>query len=87
VYSVFGVRCDFSRWRPVLKVLSSYTYAPVGLPEHASLARRLGDRVGDDGARAAPRRLMLASVLGEPALLRVHASPKRKREETALRWP
>ena len=41
---------------------------PVGLPEHAALARRLGDSVGDDGAPAAPRRLMLASVFGEPAL-------------------
>jgi hypothetical protein len=42
--------------------------APGGLPEHASLARRLGDSVGDDGGRDAPRRLMLASVFGEPAL-------------------
>jgi hypothetical protein len=43
--------------------------APGGLPEHASLARRLGDSVGDDGALLAPRRLMLASVFGEPALV------------------
>ena len=41
---------------------------PGGLPEHASLARRLGDHVGDNGVRAAPRRLMLAPVFGEPAL-------------------
>ena len=38
--------------------------APVGLPEHAPLARLLGEGVRDDGARAAPRRLMLASVFG-----------------------
>jgi hypothetical protein len=51
---------------------------PGGLPEHASLARRLGDSVGDDGAPAAPRRLMLASVFGEPALVPFHPSPQRK---------
>jgi hypothetical protein len=42
--------------------------ALVRLPEHASLARRLGDYVRDDGRRGAPRRLMLSSVFGEPAL-------------------
>ena len=43
---------------------------PGGLPKHAPLARRLGDRVGDDSARSPPRRLTLASVFGEPALVR-----------------
>ena len=38
------------------------------LPEHAPLARRLGDRVRDHGALCAPRRLMLASVFGDSAL-------------------
>jgi len=54
--------------------------SPGGLPEHASLARRLGDCVGDDGALAAPRRLMLASVSGEPALVEdSFAEPQRLR--------
>jgi hypothetical protein len=42
---------------------------PVGLSEHASLARRLGDCVGDGGEPDAPRRLTLASVFEEPALV------------------
>jgi hypothetical protein len=46
--------------------------APGGLPEHAALARRLGDCVWDDGALCVPRRLMLASVFEEPALVDRH---------------
>ena len=42
--------------------------SPSRAPEHAPLARRLGDRVRDDGEPSPPRRLMLSSVFGEPAL-------------------
>ena len=45
------------------------TTAVVPATRNAPLARRLGDRLRDDGARAPPRRLMLASVFGEPALV------------------
>jgi hypothetical protein len=57
---------------------------PGGLPEHAALARRLGDRVGDDGGRCAPRRLMLASVFGEPALPDCMAGCHAQHQQTAF---
>jgi hypothetical protein len=58
--------------------------APGGLPEHAALARRLGDGVGDDGGRLAPRRLMLASVFGEPALPDCMAGCHAQHQQTAF---
>jgi len=63
---------------------ASFQPALTGMPpgvlsEHASFARRLGDCVGGHGARAAPRRLMLASVFGEHALIQARSASKGMR--------
>jgi hypothetical protein len=61
---------------PPIPARSSWEWLGTGgLPEHAPLARRLGDDVGDDGVRLAPRRLMLASVFGQPALVWLKVEP------------
>jgi len=57
--------------------------ALVRLPEHATLARRLGGHGPDDGRRDAPRRLTLASVSGEPDLVQDGITDKRRQDAEA----